>query len=112
STLPVLAQDFTAPDVAIAAIAEHLLALHAGLAVSRLLQRALRGFVFHERTRADLVQVQLAKTERGAQDHRLGRDPLAPVRFVADGETRLAIPVPPADPSDSGEADRFAVDLD
>src|SRR5438128_6769953 len=110
--LPVLAKDLTHPAVMPTALAVELLPLDTGLAVAGLLERALRSLVLHERAGADLVQVQLAKAERGPERHGLGRDALAPKRLVTDGQTGLPVSVPPVDPPDSGEADRSAIHLD
>src|SRR5947209_5574157 len=95
--LPVLAKDLTHPAVMPTALAVELLPLDAGLAVAGLLERALGSLVLHERAGADLVQVQLAKAERGPERHGLGRDALAPKRLVTDGQTGLPVSVPPVD---------------
>src|SRR2546427_3472542 len=95
-----------------AAVLVNLLPLDPALAVTRLLEGALRCLVLHERTSFDLVEVELAETKGRAKGHRLRGDALAPQRLVADDDSGLAVAVPPVDAPDAGHPDHLSIDLD
>src|SRR6266550_386159 len=110
--LPIVAEDLAAPDVVIAAIAEGFLALHPGLRIAGLHERALAGLVRHVHARADLVQVQFVEAIPRAECYCLGRDAPSPHRLLADDDAAFTVPIAPVDAADTGPSDRTAINFD